>query len=100
MLFLWSLRTRELQLHATDAPNTLVFMFYSVQFRELYSSRKLGFSVFWVLRNSRLQRLAVMLHHLASWADESLLHRSANQDGRIRKEGHLQKRDRPQVRGQ
>ncbi len=54
MLFVWSLRTRELQLHATDAPNTLVFMFYSVEFRELYSSRKLGFSVFWVLRNSRL----------------------------------------------
>ena len=35
MLFVWSLRTRELQLHATDAPNTLVFMFYSVEFREL-----------------------------------------------------------------
>src|SRR5215207_4435295 len=43
----------------------------------------------------QVQRLAVMLHHPASWANESLLHRSANQDSRVRKEGRFQKRDRP-----
>ena len=42
-----------------------------------------------------LQRLAMILHHPASWADESLPHRTAHQDSRVHKEGHLQKRDRP-----
>ena len=49
-------------------------------------------------RMRKLQRLAVMLHHPASCANESLFGRPAQENSGVREKGRLWERDGPEVR--